>query len=238
MKSYQIQNRGIRSWERNAGRLKRMNQGNARGITSKGAGNCSLRVAYAKKRRRILKRRLKRAGIAVAVLAAITVAVMMVYKGISEAGEEEKGGIPEVMKIQPEDIKKETKARILPTRNFDEEDRCLLAKIAMAEAEGESTEGKAMVIMVVLNRVGSGDFPDNITDVIFDDGQFSPVKEGGRFYTTEPDEDCWKAMDLIMQGWDESEGALYFEATYNGENTWHSRNLEYIKTVGNHNFYK
>lgn len=238
MKSYKIQNQGIHSWERSAGRHKRMNPGNARGITLKGGGIRSLRVVYAKKRRRILKRRLKRAGIAVAVLAAITVAVMMVYKGISEAGEEEKGGIQEVIKIQPDGLQKEIEPRIIPQRRFAEEDRCLLAKIAMAEAEGEGTEGKAMVIMVVLNRVESGDFPDSIAEVIFDDGQFSPVKEGGRFYTTEPDEDCWKAMDLIMQGWDESEGALYFEAIYNGEDTWHSRNLEYIKTVENHNFYK
>lgn len=238
MRSYQIQNRGIRSWERNAGRLKRRNPGNAKAITLEGAWIRSLRVTYAKRRRRILKRRLKKVGIVVATLAAITMAVMVVYKGVSEAGEEEKAGIPEVTKAIQKEPQKETEARIMPLKSFNEEDECLLAKIAMAEAEGESTEGKAMVIMVVLNRVESKDFPDNIMDVIFDEGQFSPVKEGGRFYTTEPDEDCWKALDLIMQGWDESEGALYFEAVYNGEDTWHSRNLEYIKTVGNHNFYK
>lgn len=37
--------------------------------------------------------------------------------------------------------------------DWDSEESYLLAKIAMAEAEGESIEGKAMVIMVVLNRV-------------------------------------------------------------------------------------
>lgn len=215
-----------------------MQEGNAKDITLEAVGSRYPRTAYAKKRRRILKRRLKRAGIVVAILVAITMAAMVVHKGISEAEEEEKNWIPEVIKIQPAELQNEAETKILPQRNFEEEDRYLLAKIAMAEAEGESTEGKAMVIMAVLNRVESEDFPDSITEVLFDDGQFSTVKEGGRFYTTEPDEDCWKAMDLIMQGWDESEGALYFEAVYNGEDTWHSRNLEYIKTVGNHNFYK
>lgn len=132
-----------------------------------------------------------------------------------------------------------------PSLDWGAEDSYLLAKIAMAEAEGEGVEGKAMVIMVALNRVWTEGFPDSIEDVIFDYSeekdiyQFSPVAPGGRWWTTEPDEECYEALRIIMvEKWDESEGALYFEATYNGEDTWHSENLEYIKTVGNHNFYK
>lgn len=132
-----------------------------------------------------------------------------------------------------------------PSLDWGVEDSYLLAKIAMAEAEGEGVEGKAMVIMVVLNRVWAEGFPDSIKDVIFDYNeqkdiyQFSPVMPGGRWWTTEPDEECYEALRIIMvKKWDESEGALYFETTYNGEDTWHSENLEYIKTVGNHNFYK
>lgn len=128
---------------------------------------------------------------------------------------------------------------------FDEEESYLLAKIAMAEAEGESIEGKAMVIKVVLNRVNTKGFPDSIEEVIFqcnkkkDVYQFSPIMPGGRWWRVEPNEECYEALKMITEeGWDESEGALYFEATYNGENTWHSNNLEYIKTVGNHKFYK
>lgn len=48
-----------------------------------------------------------------------------------------------------------------------------LAKIAMAEAEGEDTEGKAQVILVVLNRVWSNDFPDTIEGVITEKNQFT-----------------------------------------------------------------
>lgn len=132
-----------------------------------------------------------------------------------------------------------------PSLDWGAEDSYLLAKIAMAEAEGEGVEGKAMVIMVVLNRVWAEGFPNSIEDVIFDYNeqkdiyQFSPVAPGGRWWTTEPDEECYEALRIIMvEKRDESEGALYFEATYNGEDTWHSENLEYIKTVGNHNFYK
>lgn len=127
--------------------------------------------------------------------------------------------------------------------DWDAHESYLLARIAMAEAEGESTEGKAMVIRTVLNRVWDDDFPGTIEDVIFEikDGvfQFSSVMPGERYWNVEPDADCYKALYMVMvDHWDESEGALYFEATSNGEGTWHSKNLEYIKTVGNHNFYK
>lgn len=125
---------------------------------------------------------------------------------------------------------------LVAIRDWDAEESYMLMKIAMAEAEGEDTEGKALVMMVVLNRVWSDDFPDSIEEVIFQDGQFSPVREGGRYYTTEPDEDCREALELVMNGWDESQGALYFESC--GRESWHSRNLEFLFQHGNHKFYR
>lgn len=145
---------------------------------------------------------------------------------------------PETYEVPEGPLKSQEHSNIL-----NAEESYLLAKIAMAEAEGESTEGKAMVIMVVLNRVWAEGFPDTIEEVILQHNektgvyQFTPVMPGGRWWRVEPDEDCWAALELIYQGWDESEGALYFEATWN-DGTWHRNNLEYIKTVGNHNFYK
>ena len=56
---------------------------------------------------------------------------------------------------------------LLVSKDWSSKDAYLLAKIAMAEAEGESTEGKALVMLVVLNRVLSDDFPDTIGEVIF-----------------------------------------------------------------------
>lgn len=124
--------------------------------------------------------------------------------------------------------------------DWDSGDAYLLAKIAMAEAEGESTEGKALVMLVVLNRMLDDNFPDTIGKVIFqhngDNYQFSPVGSG-RIYEKEPNEDCWAALDLIYSGWDESQGALYFESSKES-NTWHSRNLEFLFEEGGHKFYK
>lgn len=125
---------------------------------------------------------------------------------------------------------------LVMSRDWDADDSRMLMKIAMAEAESESVEGKALVILVVLNRVWSDDFPDTIEEVIFQPKQFSPVTEGGRYYTTEPDEECYEALELVMSGWDESHGALYFESCE--RSSWHSENLEFLYQVGNHRFYR
>ena len=124
--------------------------------------------------------------------------------------------------------------------DWDAEDAELLLKIAMAEAESESTEGKAMVMLVVLNRTWSKDFPNSVEEVIFQTEptrQFSVTEPGGRWYTTEPDEDCIKALQLIESGWDESWGALYFESCGN-DPSWHSKNLDFLFQMGKHKFYK
>ena len=125
---------------------------------------------------------------------------------------------------------------LVKSRDWDAEESQMLMQIAMAEAEGEDTEGKALVMCVVLNRVWSEGFPDSIEEVIFQPKQFSPVCEGGRYYTTEADADCRAALEMVMNGWDESEGALYFESCENS--SWHSRNLELLFQHGGHRFYR
>lgn len=115
------------------------------------------------------------------------------------------------------------------------EESYILRKITMAEAEGESIEGKALVICVILNRVRSKDFPNTIEEVIFQKNQFSPVLDG-RYYEVDPNADCEEALQMVADGWDESHGALYFES--NGKSTWHRDNLEYLFQLGNHYFYR
>lgn len=242
MKSYPIQVRESRSWERNARRQRRTQAGNAKAFSLRGAGSPSLRVVYVKKKRRI-RRRLRAARRAAVIFAAILIAAAIICKimaaeePVEEIQQETEAGELPHKATEPERVQQEP---IQETRSGsgNSYNEYLLARLAMAEAEGESIEGKAMVIRVVLNREESSAFPDTIEEVIFEDGQFTPV-ENGRFNRVEPNAECWAALDMVLiDGWDESEGALYFEAVYNGENTWHSENLEYIKTVGNHNFYR
>ena len=55
----------------------------------------------------------------------------------------------------------------------------LLAEIVEAEAGGEDLEGKRLVVDVILNRVDSDQFPNSITEVIYQDYQLSSVLDGG-----------------------------------------------------------
>lgn len=117
---------------------------------------------------------------------------------------------------------------------MDEKEKYLLAKIAEAEAGNQDTEGKALVILVVINRMRAQGFPDTAEGVIYQGNQFSPIREG-TFDAAEPDADCYKALGMVLEGWDESQGALYFESE--GRSEWHRDNLEYLFTHGSHLFY-
>ncbi|MBD5464134.1 MAG: cell wall hydrolase [Lachnospiraceae bacterium] len=151
---------------------------------------------------------------------------------IPAAVEEKKDQFPEEWKTASDKEEcQETDSDIV----LDSTDEYLLRKIAMAEAEEEDVEGKALVMLVVLNRVKSDEFPDTISKVIFQKNQFSPVLNG-RFFSVEPDRECREALELIqMEKWDESQGALYFESE--GESDWHKDNLDYLFQHGNHYFY-
>lgn len=123
------------------------------------------------------------------------------------------------------------------SKDWDATDAYLLAKIAMAEAEDESIQGKSLVILTVLNRVWNPDFPDTIHDVIFQPNQFEPIING-RWDSVEPDADCWEAVNLVQTAqYDYSDGALYFESA-DSDSTWHANNLTFLYQVGNQKFYK
>lgn len=122
-------------------------------------------------------------------------------------------------------------------QNWNNKDSDILLRIAMAEAEGEGTEGKALVMKVVLNRVESKEFPDSVENVVFQPGQFEPVLDDGRYWNVEPDAECYKALYMVQcENWDDTEGALYFSRT--GSSPWMEDNTEYLFTVGNHSFYR
>lgn len=128
------------------------------------------------------------------------------------------------------------RAPYIASMDWGAEDAYLLAKIAMAEAEGEDTEGKALVILTVLNRVWAPQFPGTIEEVITQPGAFTSYWDG-RWNRVEPNEDCYNALHKVqVEHWDESQGALYFERS-TAEDTWHSRNLVKLFDHGNHTFY-
>lgn len=123
------------------------------------------------------------------------------------------------------------------SKDWSAEESYLLAKIAMSEAEGCNTQTKTLIIMCVLNRVLSDEFPDTIEEVIFQENQFSPI-DNGRWDRVEPNKDCYEAVKVVMEAkYDYSGGATYFESC-DDEDNWHSRNLEFLYESEGIRFYK
>ena len=65
-----------------------------------------------------------------------------------------------------------------PIISVSNEDIELLALVTMAEAEGESEEGKRMIIDTILNRVDSERFDNTISEVIYAPNQFTSMRNG------------------------------------------------------------
>lgn len=109
-----------------------------------------------------------------------------------------------------------------------------LAKIIMAEVEDYSQECKVYVGQVILNRVASEQFPNNIHDVIFDGIQFSPTFDG-RWERVEPNKECYDAAYAVINSAEPITEAMYFEDCP-GE-SWHSRNLTIVCQIDGMRFY-
>ena len=127
------------------------------------------------------------------------------------------------------------------SKDWDVEESYLLAKIAMAEAEGCDLKTKCYIILTVLNRVWDEEFPNTIEEVIYEKRggvcQFTPIGDG-RWDKVKPNEECWLAVEMVMSSeYDFSEGALYFENCRNEDN-WHSRNLQFLYESDGMRFYK
>lgn len=121
---------------------------------------------------------------------------------------------------------------------YDDEELYWLSRIISAEARGESLEGKLAVGNVVLNRVRSALYPDNVYDVIFDTKfgvQFSPVANGSVY--NEPTEESVLAARLVLDGAVLTDSALFFENEALAASGWISRTRQYLFTLGNHVFY-
>ncbi|SDK20139.1 cell wall hydrolase [Natronincola ferrireducens] len=120
-----------------------------------------------------------------------------------------------------------------------DEDIYWLSRIIHAEAQGEPYQGKVAVGNVILNRVRSGKFPNTIYGVIFDrqDGytQFSPVIDGTIYNT--PHKDSVKAATEVLNGVRPVGEALYFLNPRKATNFWIVNNRQYMKTIGDHDFY-
>ena len=124
--------------------------------------------------------------------------------------------------------------------DYTESDYNVLLRIVQAEAGGCDMKGKILVANVILNRVESDEFPDTITDVVYEKRQFSPVSNGS-INRCKVEEETVEAVDRALAGEDYSEGALFFmnRRASSGSNVrWFDTHLDYLFQHGGHEFFK
>lgn len=109
----------------------------------------------------------------------------------------------------------------------------LLARCVYAEARGEPYTGQVAIAAVVLNRVRSASFPNTVSGVIYQKGAFTCVSDGQINYT--PNETAYKAARDALNGWDPTNGCLYYynPATATSKWIW---SLKVELTIGRHSF--
>ncbi|MEH7095591.1 cell wall hydrolase [Neobacillus vireti] len=102
---------------------------------------------------------------------------------------------------------------------YSENELDLLARLVRAEAESEPYQGKVAVACVVLNRVASPAFPNSIKEVIYQKGQFQPVRNGA---INEPaDGDSIKAVqEALDEKRNTAAGSLFFYNPSTATNRW------------------
>lgn len=119
---------------------------------------------------------------------------------------------------------------------YTEEEYQLLARIIYCEAGGESMDGKIAVGTVVLNRVKSSSFPNNIHDVIFQKGQFTPV-QSGRVNKVTPTKECYEAARRVLEGERSDSRILFFRLSKYASEPWMNGKRTLICTIDNQSFY-
>lgn len=86
-----------------------------------------------------------------------------------EKKEQERKAAEEAERLAKEQVAREAAAQA---------DKELLAALIFCEAGNQPYEGQVAVGAVVMNRVKSGSYPDTISDVIYQSGQFTPAMTG------------------------------------------------------------
>lgn len=118
---------------------------------------------------------------------------------------------------------------------YDENTLYWLSRVISAESQGEELIGQIAVGNVVLNRLESETFPDDLYQVIFQPGQFEPV-ENGTIYN-DPYHLSVTAAKLCLEGARTVGDCMYFFAPDLSPGTWIVNNRTYFTTIGCHRFY-
>jgi N-acetylmuramoyl-L-alanine amidase len=116
-------------------------------------------------------------------------------------------------------------------------DEQLIARAINGEARGEPYEGQVAVGAVILNRTRDPRFPKTVAGVIYQPGAFTAVSDGQINVPIDPNSTVVKAARDALNGWDPTNGCLYYWNPATAKSKWiWSRQI--VKKIGKHYFGK
>lgn len=142
------------------------------------------------------------------------------------------GGVPLDQQVQNGGGTNSSTSMQLPA-NYSEQDLQILANAVYGESRGEPYEGQVAVAAVILNRLESPEFPDSVSEIIFQPGAFTAVADGQIWLT--PNVRAKQAVLDAINGWDPSENALYYFNPVTATSKWIWSRPQ-IKQIGEHIF--
>lgn len=116
---------------------------------------------------------------------------------------------------------------------FNSSDIELMARTVHGEARGEEFEGQVAVAAVIINRINSSDFPNTVYEVVYQPWAFTVVHDGQINLT--PNDSAYRAVEMAINGWDPTEGALYYFNPDTATSKWIWSRSQ-IKKIGRHIF--
>lgn len=145
--------------------------------------------------------------------------------------------------VLPETVKQETADEPTPVLTlpqtidlstvYSPEAVDMLERLVQCEAATEDMDGRILVANVVLNRVDTGIWGNDILSVLTSEGQFDPIGNGA-YKKADVDPVTKKAVINALMGEDISQGAIYFQKS--NAKIW--GNKKFLFRHGSHSFYK
>ena len=97
---------------------------------------------------------------------------------------------------------------------YDHDALDLLAMVVQAEAGNQDLLGKRLVVDVILNRVDSDKFPNDLESVLRQSGQFSVVASGA-IYKNTPSDETIEAIKMELEERTDTEIMFFCAGGYN-----------------------
>lgn len=141
--------------------------------------------------------------------------------------------------LQPLPVSAAMPRRTIP---YTVQEQQMMAWVVQQEVRGASLEHKRIIARVIVNRVLDSRFPDTVTGVLTQKGQFTSIQNWQqRRY--EPDADTRRAVWEVLTGRCQEDfgGALYFYAprwAASGAANWFEGSLCFLFEKEGHRFFR